>query len=342
MKASRAQFVATKIVSCICAGLFVLQCPSYGRSQTEGGYHPAAAMDVYSRLPFQGEDRKYLVHLPPSYDPSVKMPLVVVLHGGGGDIGFAVRMFQFNAKADQEGFIVAYPNGSGRLHDHVLTWNVDACCGYAKAHHMDDIGFVREFLKTIESQYSIDTKRVYLAGFSNGAMMAYRLACEMPEQFAAFAVVSGAMNGKERKPALPVAGMIIHGSADKHIPIQGGGGKLKKWGFDVHAEPLEYAVQFWRQSDGCTAVVRGTENDGQVRFRKFLHGRDGTEVDVYVIEGYRHSWPGGHRAWFRADPPYPDLSATDLCWQFFSRHVRDVSGAKICHQPNEPVKIAQP
>jgi polyhydroxybutyrate depolymerase len=312
------------------------------KTDNEGGYHPAVPTDIYSRLPFEGEDRKYLVHLPPNYEPDVKMPLVVVLHGGGGDIGFAVRMFQFNAKADKEGFIVAYPNGSGRFHDHILTWNADACCGYAKAHHKDDVGFVREFLQKVVSQYSIDTSRVYLVGFSNGAMMAYRLACAMPERFAAFASVSGSMNGKERAPGLPIAGMIIHGSADRHIPVRGGGGKLKKWGFDVHAMPLEYAVQFWRKADGCSTVVAGAENHGQVHYRKFINGKDGADVEVYVIDGYRHSWPGGHRAWFRADPPYPDLSATDLCWSFFSKHTRDLSGAKICNELDQLSHVLQP
>src|SRR5579884_3556132 len=94
----------------------------------EGGYHPAVPINLYSRLAFEGAARKYLVHLPAAYDGSAATPLLVVLHGGGGDIGFAVRMFGFNEKADKEGFIVAYPNGSGRMGDHILTWNAVECC----------------------------------------------------------------------------------------------------------------------------------------------------------------------------------------------------------------------
>jgi polyhydroxybutyrate depolymerase len=308
----------------------------------EVGYHPAvpiqgvtaAPADLVARMPFEGVERKYLVHVPPQYDGSRPLPLVLCLHGGGGDIGFAVRMFKFNQKADKEGFIVAYPNGSGRMHDHVLTWNATACCGYAKARKMNDIGFIREFLDGLETEFKIDKKRVYLVGFSNGAMMAYKLASEMPEKFAAFAVISGSMNGTEHMPALPISALIIHGKADKHIPVNGGGGKLAKWGFNVHAQPLDYAVDFWAHANDCQPAKVARLNGGEVECKKFEHGKSGSEVVVYTIDGYKHSWPGGNRAWLRADPPYPKLSATDECWSFFSRHTRDLSTEQLAqHLP---------
>src|SRR5262249_21687134 len=145
-----------------------------------------------------------------------------------------------------------------------------------------------------------------------------RIATEMPETFAAFASVSGSMSGSEPVPSKPIPGLIIHGTADRHIPIAGGGGKLAKWGFNVHAQPLEYAVNFWAQADRCREATVHLENDGAVKCRDYLGGSDGSEVMVYTISGYKHSWPGGHRAWFRADIPYPDLSATDKCWEFFA------------------------
>jgi polyhydroxybutyrate depolymerase len=299
-------------------------------TDNEGGYHPAVPIDYYSRMQFDGYARKYLVHLPPNYDGTTALPLVLCLHGGGGDIGFAVRMFRFNEKADKEGFIVAYPNGSGRMGDHFLTWNATECCGYAKAHHRNDVAFVRAFLSQLEHDYNVDRKRVYLVGFSNGAMMAYKLATEMPEEFAAFAAVSGSMNGTERQPALPMPALIIHGTADKHVPVAGGGGKLAKWGFNVHAKPLDYAVNFWVHANACDPPVAERLND-EVQCRRWPGGKAGSEVVLLTIDGYRHSWPGGHRAWFLADPPYPDLSATDECWQFFSRHQRDLNAEQLCH-----------
>lgn len=288
----------------------------------EGGYHPAIPTDLYARIPFKGQERKYLVHLPPAYDGRTPTPLVVCLHGGGGDIGFARRMFGMSEKADKEGFIVAYPNGSGRLKDHILTWNAGECCGYAEARRIDDVSFLRNFIRQVETDYNIDRQRVYLVGFSLGAMMAYRYACEMPDDITACAIIGGSMNGKEKLPVHPVPMLIIHGLADKHVPVQGGGGKLAKWGFNVHAMPLDYAIDFWVKADRCESAPR-VERNGIVERKIYPHGKDGTEVVVYTIDGYAHSWPGGKRAWFRADKPCPDLSATDTAWDFFSRHTRN-------------------
>lgn len=308
----------------VVALMAVIGQPSIARQApaSEGGsVHPAIPLDLYSRFEFKGQNRKYLVHLPPSYDGSKPMPLVLCLHGGGGDIGFAKRMFKMNEKADAESFIVAYPNGSGRLGDHVLTWNAEECCGYAEAHKIDDLGFLRKFLHYVESEYNVDRRRVYVVGFSLGAMMTYRLAAEMPEEFAAFAAVSGSMNGKEPVPDAPISGLIIHGKLDRHVPVKGGAGKLAKWGFNVHAKPLDYAVDFWVKADGCkTEPV--LEKRGRVETKSFANEATGTEVSVCTIDGYAHAWPGGNRAWLLADPPCPDLSATDECWNFFARHSR--------------------
>lgn len=297
--------------------------PTNAAATNEGGYHPTVPTDMLSRIPFNGQNRKYMVHLPPSYDGRSATPLVICLHGGGGDIGFARRMFGFSQKADKEGFIVAYPNGSGRLGNHILTWNADECCGYAEARRIDDVGFMRNFIKQLQADYNVDKKRVYLVGFSNGAMMCYRLASELSEEIAAVAIVGGSMNGKEKLPAKPVPMLIVHGLKDKHVPVKGGGGKLAKWGFDVHAKPLNYAVDFWVNANGCSKQPKVQKN-GPVECKTFANGKDGSEVMLYTIDGYAHSWPGGKKAWLLANRPSPDLSATDTCWEFFAKHARQM------------------
>ena len=285
-------------------------------------HHPTG--DFVGSLTFRDHIRKYDVHVPPSYKGGEAWPLVVCFHGGGGDIGFARRMFRLNEKADKEHFLVCYPNGSGRLRDHVLTWNAIDCCGYAKSHNIDDIAFCRMLLARLSRDYEVNQGRVYLLGFSNGAMFAYRLAAEMPEKFAAFAIVSGSMCGKEPQPSMPISALIIHGTADKHIPVEGGPGKLAKWGFNVHAQPLSYPVSFWVRADGCNPTPQVVKKR-EVECKTFTGGKDGSEVILYTIDGYAHSWPGGKRAWVFADKPYPSLSATDVCWDFFARHVRNIT-----------------
>jgi polyhydroxybutyrate depolymerase len=299
----------------------------------EGGYHPAVPTDVVARIPFKNQNRKYLVHLPPSYDGRKAMPLVVCLHGGGGDIGFAKRMFGLNEKADREGFVVAYPNGSGRLGDHILTWNSEGCCGYAKAKHIDDVAFMRDFLKQIKTDYNIDNTRVYLTGFSLGGMMVYKLASELADEISAVAIVGGSMHGNEKLPNRPMPVLIIHGLADRHVPVKGGGGKLAKWGFNVNAKPLNWAVDFWVTANGCSPEPK-VEKQGIINRHVYANGKDGSEVVVVTIDGYRHSWPGGKRAWLLADTPCPDLSATDTAWEFFSRHQRSDMLAK--HERTNP------
>lgn len=325
-RTSKVRKFASQIVALV-ASLFVLSSASVSSvsaaSTNEGGYHPTVPTDLYSRIPFKGQERKYLVHLPPAYDGRRATPLVICLHGGGGDIGFARRMFGMSEKADKEGFIVAYPNGSGRLKNHVLTWNADECCGYAEAKRIDDVGFMRNFIKQIESEYNIDNKRVYLVGFSLGAMMCYRLASELSEEITAVAIVGGSMNGKEKPPEHALPMLIIHGLKDKHVPVKGGGGKLAKWGFNVHAKPLDYAVNFWVNANGCRPEPE-VERQGIIERKTYPGGKNGSEVMVYTIDGYAHAWPGGRKAWLLACKPCPDLSATDTCWEFFSKHTRNV------------------
>ncbi|HEY5596077.1 MAG TPA: polyhydroxybutyrate depolymerase, partial [Candidatus Bipolaricaulota bacterium] len=89
------------------------------------------AGDVAGTLVFDGRARTYLLHLPPAYDGTTLLPLVIFLHGGGGNAAGAVERYGLSEEADQQGFIVVYPNGTGVLRDRVLTWNAGHCCGYA-------------------------------------------------------------------------------------------------------------------------------------------------------------------------------------------------------------------
>ncbi len=280
--------------------------------------------DRKEMMDFKGYSRAYVLHLPPSYVGSSGVPLVVCLHGGGGDMNFAIKMTGLNAKADSEGFAVVYPNGTGRLRRHFLTWNAFDCCGWARGKQIDDVGFIRALLARLEGELKIDAQRIYLVGFSNGAMMSYRLASELSDKFAAFAAVAGSMSGKEREPDNPVSALIIHGRQDRHVPYDGGTGKLAKWGFPVNPRPVSYAVDFWVKADCCSPVPL-VRQEGSVTCKTYSGGKDGCEVRLYAIEGARHAWPGGKRAWLLADCPSQALGATDRCWEFFARHSKSSS-----------------
>jgi polyhydroxybutyrate depolymerase len=266
-----------------------------------------------------GRERTYRLHLPPAYDGQRSLPLVLVLHGGGGTAQGVADISGFSAKADKEGFIVVYPNGTGRHPDRLFTWNAANCCGYAHEHNVDDVGFIRALLDKLEAELSIDPKRVFVTGISNGGMMAYRLACELSDRIAAIAPVAGSLNGTACAPAGPVSVIIFHGTADKNV-LYGGG--VPKKGVDRRLrvdKPVSYAVSFWVNHDGCASVPR-REEQGRVVRESYEGGRDGTSVVLYTIRDEGHTWPGG-KAWaFWADRPTHEISATDAMWDFFMKH----------------------
>ena len=266
--------------------------------------------DQQSSLQVDGRERTYLMHLPPVYDGKHPLPLIIVLHGGGGNAQGAVRMTGFNRKADKEGFVVVYPNGSGRLKARLLTWNSGNCCGYALDNNIDDVGFIRTLVDELVRTRGIDPKRVYATGISNGGMMAYRLACEVSDKIAAIAPVAGALNLENCRPAGPVSVIIFHGTADEHVRYDGGEPIRRA---DTHMrvdKPVSYAVSFWVKRNGCSETPQRGEK-GSIRTQIYGGGKDGAEVALYTINGGNHAWPGGEASLLGAEPT-KEISATDL------------------------------
>src|SRR5208282_2572641 len=202
----RWELVKTALAVCV---LSFLAMPSHA-DELKPGDHVLA-------LTVGQQGRTYLLHLPPVYDGKRLLPLVIVLHGGGGNAPGAVRMTGFSEKADKGGFVVVYPNGSGRLKTRLLTWNSGNCCGYALDNNVDDVGFIRALIDELVKTRSIDPKRVYATGMSNGGMMTYRLGCELSDKIAAIAPVAGALSVENCQPTNPVSVIIFHGTADEHV-----------------------------------------------------------------------------------------------------------------------------
>ena len=263
-----------------------------------------------------GTSRSYIVHVPPARR-SGPYPLVVLMHGGGGNARQAMSAYRMNEVADREGFLVAYPDGSGRRDGVLLTWNAGNCCGYAMDRGVDDVAFIRAMVAQIDRDYGVDRSRVYATGMSNGAMMAYRLGCEAADLFAAIAPVAGALNISCR-PSDEVAVVIFHGTADEHVPYGGGtGSKAREERVD---RPVSHATDVWRNANGCTRELPEVKR-GSVRRRDWAGCREGTAVTLFTIQGGGHSWPGGVPPRRRAaDRPTQELSASEEMWKFFAVH----------------------
>ena len=284
-----------------------------------------AAGDPTLTLEYGTLDRSYLLHLP-NPAPATPPPVVVVLHGGGGNAENAARMTGFDAEADKHGFIAVYPNGTDQsrplmklLGKSFRTWNAGGCCGYARDHDVDDVGFIRAVVTAVIKDDAADPKRVYATGISNGGMMAYRLACEASDVFVAVAPVSAIQDVQGCKPAQAVSVFHIHGAKDENVPLDGGVGKkaLDKEG-KRGRPPVQQSIDFWVKADGCSVTVHSQEPD--VLMSNYGGCAGGSEVSYFVIQDGGHSWPGGDRISKLLDPPSKALDATMEIWRFFAEH----------------------
>lgn len=288
----------------------------------QGSPAPAAGPPVDSRreLIHDGRTRTYYLHVPRSHDWTRPAPLVMVFHGGGGKAQNAIRTTRFNDLADEEGFIVVYPNGTGPrdLNVEVFTWNGGTCCGNAMLENADDVGFARAVLADVRSIAAVDGKRVYAAGLSNGGIMAYRLACEAADVFAAIGSVAGTLNYAPCKPSRPISVIHFHGTADEHLPYEGGYGPQSI--VQVNFASVRDTIKTWLALNDCAPPPRLEEFDN-IRHETWGGCSGGSSVELYTIIGGQHAWPGADDpAWAGGDEPTQTISATQLIWEFFKSH----------------------
>lgn len=245
-----------------------------------------------------GDERRYLLHIPPQA-PRAALPLVVVLHGYGSNPEQQEQISGFSRLADKAGFAVAYPLGLGRKPQ----WHF-------MGHDDKDERFIRAVVADVGAQAPIDKRRVYVTGMSNGAQMTARLACVAPDLFAAFAPVSGNyMDFSDCKTGFTTPAMLFHGTNDRILPYSG---RFKQF------SPQHWAEQRALQN-GCDAkpiiIVRHEEVSAQA----WRNCRQQTEVIFYTLAGKGHSWPGSTMP---ERITSQNLNASEVMWDFFSRYTR--------------------
>ena len=278
--------------------------------------------DSSRTLKVDGSERSYLVHVHPQYVKDTPTPVVLAFHGGGANARNMVAFSGLNQKADQSGFIVVYPDGSGRL-ERMLTFNAGNCCGQAAARNVDDVAFVRHILDDLEGIANVDRNRVFATGMSNGAMMAYRLASEMSDRIAAIAPVSGPMGTKDCRPGRAVSVMHFHGEADEFAPFSGGKGRGPS-GTEFYS--VDHSISAWVNANGCNKSPRviqlpDREKDGTtVKQVRYESGKEGAEVVLVIIKGGGHTWPGNEPRMQSLGASTRDISANDMMWEFFQQH----------------------
>ncbi|MFI1678690.1 alpha/beta hydrolase family esterase [Streptomyces sp. NPDC020607] len=246
-------------------------------------------------LSWKGEKRVYTVHAPPGFSRTESLPLVVAMHPYPGDGRAAAAISGLNAKADDEKFLVAYPDGLNK------GFNAMICCGTE-----DDVGFIRTITKRLTRTWNADRDRVYATGISNGGDMTYKLAVELPDTFAAIAPVSGGFLGTDAekasyRPKSPVSVITFLGGADQYFPA------------------MDKGIKTWQDRLSCTA--RSSDSLRNTGIKKTEAScRDGSDVVVHRLPDMGHSWPGG--AGGGMSDPTAGINATDLMWEFFKSHPR--------------------
>lgn len=275
-----------------------------------------AQTTVSGSFEHDGITRSYSFYIPASYRPGTPAPMVIGLHGtGSSGENFATHR-DFRPIADTAGFIFVYPDGSRLLG--LRYWNFGNVFGST----VDDIGFIDALIDTIAAKYSLDTNRLYCTGMSNGAFMAYTLACQS-SRLAAIAAVTGSMSVHTYdhcSPDPPIPVMHIHGTEDAINPYEGNSGMIA----------IDDVTAFWVALNQCeptpliTAIPDADPGDGATaEHYLYRHGIHGHSVELFKVIGGGHAWPGS---------PVPGSTETtcmdfDACreiWRFFRQHKKHI------------------
>jgi polyhydroxybutyrate depolymerase len=285
---------------------------------------PAASQGVDRSVTVGERVRTYHLHVPAKH--AAAAPLVFVFHGGGGQGSGIERTSGFDAISDREGFVAVYPDGVDR------GWNdgrTDAPRQGALRKQVDDLAFVRAMLVDLATVVSVDAKRVFATGMSNGAIFSQYLAAKMSDKFAAIAPVAGGIAdpfNKEFAPANPVSIFAINGTRDPFVPFAGGNVARVGRGKVISVDD---AMHLWVVRDGTVpeplvGMLPDTDpTDGcRVTWKKWTAGKSGTEVWLYSEEGAGHTWPGMTQNLPRVivGSVCKDFEGSEAIWAFFKSH----------------------
>ena len=277
-------------------------------------------------IPYGGRARSYIAHVPPQRGRA--LPVVINLHGGGGNAANQQKYSLMDALADRAGFIAVYPNGTGRFQDRLLTWNAGTCCGPAAFGQVDDVGFIAAVLDDLAARTPIDATRVFATGLSNGAMMAYRLAAELPDRIAAIAPVAGTMVLANANPRRPVPILHIHSVDDPRALYAGGlGPPFPLTTTRVFHPPVAETLSIWRKANQCRGEPETIKSfQGGNQTASLLAYRDcAAPLEHWRLTGAGHVWPGGVQKYLPGllGQGTTLIDANAEMWRFFSREASD-------------------
>lgn len=247
--------------------------------------------------------RFYEVHVPPGHDGLTAAPLVLDFHGFSSNSGQQQAISGFRQKSDEEGFVVAWPQGFGVL----PSWNAETCCGDADLFDLDDVGLAVAIVQDLSSRTAIDAQRVYATGLSNGGALAHLIGCDAADVFAAVAPVSFPLPTffvSSCRPSRPMPVQHFHGFQDVVVPYF--------TGIFPTFRSAQESFDAWSFVNRCfdSPSVTFSQNGSFCETRDFCSGD--SEVTLCSLQG-------DHILYTNAS----DVDIPDLVWDFFSRHALD-------------------
>ena len=265
-------------------------------------------------LSHNGRDRRYFLHVPENLPQHA--PLLIVMHGYTGSAGNIMEYSGLNQVADENGFVVAYPQGV-RDESGNRFFNVGYDFHSDEDAAVDDIGFIRALVGSLQETYSLSEKNVFATGMSNGGDMSYLLACQASDVFKAIAPVAGMILQwiyDSCSPENPMPVFEIHGTNDYVTYWEGDMNNEDGWGAYPDVPTM---MNFWVDLNGLelsetTDLADSNTSDGSnVVFERYFSESSSNEVWLYKVVGGGHDWPGANGNM--------DINASTEMWMFFSK-----------------------
>lgn len=284
--------------------------------------------DKEESLTHDGRVRTFFVHLPKNYSEENNYPLVIALHGGSGVAKKFNRStnLRFNRLADEENFIVVYPQGVGK------SWNDHPereKRGEARRLNIDDVGFISKMIDYLDARYPVDIENVFACGISNGGLMSATLAADLPNKIKAIGLVSAnfsKLKTSEMKNATPFPVIIIHGTDDPIFPYEEGEIRIFRQRRG-HVLGAEKSIAFMcklngNSTEGIETELPNTSNRDDCTSTRIVYPNPDNpdlKVELIKIKGGGHTWPGGNQYLGKRliGNVSKDQNACDLLWDFF-------------------------
>ena len=261
-----------------------------------------------------GLSREFVTYIP-AITGTGKLPVIISMHGrlgtGEGMMGFA----DFRPIAEKEKFIIVCPSGIDR------SWN-DGRPTPSQKQGVNDVKFIDVLITYIIKTYNGDAPRVYVTGMSNGGFLASRLACELSNRIAAFAIVGASLDKDSTyHPQKPMPIMYIQGTKDPLVPFDGG--TMKGAGGEIYSH--EEVLKLWAAADHCDANpvitdIPGNAHDGtSIIKEEYTNPANGMQVIGYTVKKGGHTWPGGtqYLPKFLVGTVSHNMNACQVIWDFF-------------------------